>query len=339
MLNERTVIIVGAGASFEYELPLGYALKNNIAKLVNFKFDDWGERLVSGDKTLWRNIELYCKQHQISNRNIVREAGIRISNSMPQADSIDEFVETSNNEHIKYVAKLAITKSILDAEKKSLLWSVGNETSNYDINFNKIGSTWLPKLFSKIRKNHTANNLQDLFKNLSIITYNYDRTIEHYFLCAIKNLWPLADEEALEVVEKLQIFHPYGKVGELFHTSTSQTNIKCTPFGSQSEDLNKISYKIRTYSESQLEANTWSSAMAKAEKIIFLGCHFHTQNLELLNTSNSVKTVYGTAFGRSKAAIEDISLLLERKFSAEKVYLENMESHKLFDEFDTRLLI
>ena len=55
--------------------------------------------------------------------------------------------------------------------------------------------------------------------------------------------------------------------------------------------------------------------------------------------NKSEKTIYGTAFKRSKAAVDDISNLLKEQFKTGNIHLENMEAHKLFEEYDTRLLI
>ena len=53
MFKKKTVIIVGAGASKEAELPLGYELKNQIAELTKFTF---GPSLNEARRTMASNM-------------------------------------------------------------------------------------------------------------------------------------------------------------------------------------------------------------------------------------------------------------------------------------------
>ena len=53
MLREKTVFIVGAGASKEFGMPIGSELALSISKKLNVLFDDWGRKVVDGDSDLF----------------------------------------------------------------------------------------------------------------------------------------------------------------------------------------------------------------------------------------------------------------------------------------------
>ncbi|MGH7216991.1 MAG: hypothetical protein ACREIG_07135, partial [Nitrospiraceae bacterium] len=50
---------------------------------------------------------------------------------------------------------------------------------------------------------------------LSLITFNYDRSLEFYLHRAIKRLWDLDDNEAAEVLKAVPIIHIHGKIDAL----------------------------------------------------------------------------------------------------------------------------
>jgi hypothetical protein len=88
------------------------------------------------------------------------------------------------------------------------------------------------------------------------------------------------------------------------------------------EGLAELSDEIHTYTE-QLDDNAELSAIrtqvAEAEVIIFLGFHFHRQNMDLLNITKLAKlestVVYGTTYGRSGP---DIAVITERIYTTLK---------------------
>lgn len=59
MFNKPVVLVVGAGASKEYNFPLGGALKEAIAEKVKFRFQR-GSHLSSGDLALLDHIRRHA---------------------------------------------------------------------------------------------------------------------------------------------------------------------------------------------------------------------------------------------------------------------------------------
>ena len=147
-----------------------------------------------------------------------------------------------------------------------------------------------------------SENMQDVFSNLCIINFNYDRCIEQYLFYAVQNLFQIDERAASELMRRLKIFHPYGHVGPLPFRQAGAVQ-----FGANYGELHSLSEKIRTFNE-QIEEGEELRAMrdevAKARRIIFLGFHFHQQNMELLkppSPKRGTASVYATALDRSDA--------------------------------------
>jgi hypothetical protein len=60
MFQNKTVFVVGAGASTEVGLPMGTQLKSIIAKKLNIKFKH-GRDLESGDREIVNALREYCR--------------------------------------------------------------------------------------------------------------------------------------------------------------------------------------------------------------------------------------------------------------------------------------
>lgn len=57
MFDKKTLIVVGAGASKEVNLPTGYKLKHRISSILDIRFED-GNRQISGDHVVYDAIRL-----------------------------------------------------------------------------------------------------------------------------------------------------------------------------------------------------------------------------------------------------------------------------------------
>jgi len=146
MVENKTIVIVGAGAGQEVGLPIGSGLKRKIAKLLNFRFQD-GHR-ISGDVLIQQALGTPTLQAEsgINNNNYLQTARF-IRGAMPLAESIDNFIYDHNgNKLIEYCGKLAIVRSILDTESTGMLYfDFTRDNSSFD--HNAIENTWFNKFF------------------------------------------------------------------------------------------------------------------------------------------------------------------------------------------------
>jgi len=111
-MSNKTVFVVGAGASEEANLPTGDGLKTEIAKLLDIQFDHvFGEKLQSGDHKIVQALRFVVQRNNRSRRDIspFLEEVWHIRDALPLAISIDNFIDAHrDNEKITLCGKLAI---------------------------------------------------------------------------------------------------------------------------------------------------------------------------------------------------------------------------------------
>jgi hypothetical protein len=122
--------------------------------------------------------------------NALMAAGRQISNGIHYYGSIDSYIHThQDNELIKIVGKLGIIQTILEWEKKSKLFV---DRTKHPPKFRDGAgalNSWLRKFMVLLQEGVVAKkNLDDLFKNVMIINFNYDRCIEQFLYGALQGL-------------------------------------------------------------------------------------------------------------------------------------------------------
>ena len=157
----KTSFIVGAGASCEANLPTGEGLKRSIATMLDIKFDRQGNR-ISGDELIRDALALSVGSSNPTSQGIEPyiKAAWRIRNAMPQAVSIDNFIHAhQGDDKIELCGKIGIVRSILQAEKNSLLrFKTANGSSS--VSFHAVENTWFNRFFQLLTENCDRNGLQ-----------------------------------------------------------------------------------------------------------------------------------------------------------------------------------
>ena len=207
---------------------------------------------------------------------------------MGQASSVDSFINSrKDDERVRICAKVAIVQCLLEAEERSRLVFV---QQNWDfINPDMVRSSWLSQLLYILQEQIVLGvNVKDLFKNLCIINFNYDRCVEHFFYHPLQHLYSMSEHDAAELINAhLKIHHPYGQVGQLPWQVGSPEHV--VPFGGWKDvagnQLDTLYDRIRTFNE-RIEEGTVLAEMRHqmliARRFVFLGFHFHPPNMELL---------------------------------------------------------
>jgi len=311
MSNQKSlVLVVGAGASKEVKLPIGSELKDRIAAALNFKFRN-GYQLESGDSDIAEAIQLYVQNHRPNGSTDVNpfiRAGRRIRDAMPQAPSIDNFIHAhQDDEKIALCGKLAIAKCILEAEAQSML-HMSRETL---VNFVDVKDTWYNLFFQYQIAPFKISDLPERLSKITIITFNYDRCIEHYFHSGLMNYYGIDGVQATGLMKHLTILHPYGYLGPLAWSDVRNP----IPFGTKVHpaQLLEIAQNLKTFTEGTDKTHSdivsIKQSIDSAEKIVFLGFSFNSQNLELLfsdiGVARRMRSVefFGTAYGLSASDI------------------------------------
>jgi hypothetical protein len=326
-LSKSLVLVVGAGGSKEVDLPLGSELKVAIARALSIRYED-GVRRVSGDGLIDSALRSVDRFAGGGGFNDFLHAARRIAGAMPQALSIDNFIDSHKGDgKIALCGKLAIVRAILDAERSSKLY-IDRQNAYNKLPFENVGSTWFNVFFQLVTENCHRDDLRERLSKVAIVTFNYDRCIEHYLYEGLQNYYGMPAEDAKAVLACLEIYHPYGSVGQLEWQSLSGIS-----FGGvlDEQKLVQLVGEIRTFTEGvdpKLgESNAIRTSLAQAKRIVFLGFAFHRLNMELLfegpNTGAKLRRcpTYATSLGLSVA---DVNLIANELSNLAMVHSDDL---------------
>lgn len=298
MFTRKTVLVVGAGGSHEVNLPVREGLKSRIASKLQIEYDLNTRR--SGDGTI-AELVIRSARNKNLNPNDFFLAGRQIAAAMPQAISIDNFLHThAANEDLVMMGKLAIAASILEAEQNSNL-IVRDRYQTID--FSSYQNIWHNTFCKMLCEGVPLDKIDTVFDNLTIITFNYDRCIEHYVAHWLANYMLIDFGDACRLTSKMKIFHPYGQVGKL---PWQDGPAAAVPYGELAtiQSLPMIASQIRTFTErvdddAMLQA--MRNALGMADQVVYLGFSFNQMNMNLMRVeaSQGLKNVYGTVYGMS----------------------------------------
>jgi hypothetical protein len=180
MFKSKTVFILGAGASIPYGFPSGYKLvtdiKNNLELSTNITMlSKVAEKLI-GTVHWFDPKQIKYLLESLSNTVV---------------NSIDDFLE--KRKVFLILGKAAIAQALIPYENQSLF------SREEDKN-------WYSLIWYAICKD--VDKLED--KQISFVTFNYDRSLEHYLYSHLKNHLNLSDSECKAVMNKIPIIHVYG---------------------------------------------------------------------------------------------------------------------------------
>lgn len=344
-IHQKTLFIIGAGASKEANLPVGAELKKLISKVLDIRFDDFGHDLKSGDRIICGAFHAAVQNKQGRDINPYLHSCWHIRDAMPQAISIDNFIDThSNDERIELCGKLAIVRTILDAETNSSMY-LKQPHEIEKLKFQQFEATWYNSFWQLLTENCKASELEQRLGKVAFVIFNYDRCIEHYLYHALQNYYKMSASEASDILKHLEIYHPYGTVGSLPWMAKSNTIGFGAPLNSQ--QLLKLAGQIRTFTEgtdeSSSEVLAIRSNMTASTRLIFLGFAFHPLNMELLLPSTTAPSAYesnriifATAHGISKSDAYAISGEFKNKvgLNADNIHIRNdLTCNQLFQEY------
>jgi hypothetical protein len=249
--HNKTVFIVGAGASCEFDLPSGLQLRDKVAEALDLRFSGADMQIGDGDSTIYKALQREAERNAAPRHNIgdFIAACWQIRDGMQTAQSIDHYIDShTGNRSIELCGKLAIVRLILDAEQKSSLYLDPDATAGADkkLNFIMLREKWLSSFMHKITEHSTARNLQDRLNSIALVIFNYDRCIEHYLYHALRNHYPsLSLEEIATHLKRMEIYHPYGSAGPLTWMTRQGLSLVESPTQANSFSLHPGSRHLR----------------------------------------------------------------------------------------------
>jgi hypothetical protein len=343
MLRAKTVLVLGAGASFEVGLPLGKRLLEQIAELVTYQFE-FGNA-VHGDDIILRALRLRLNEgSDVTKLNEHLKSAGQLVASAPQAKSIDTIIDTLEDERIELVGKLGIARAILGAEGSSEFFSTpDHRPTQFDLR--RFDKTWYAPFSGVLYDGRRKSDVANVFENLEIINFNYDRCLETYLGHSLSAFYGLSLAEAQSVVQTLVMHRPYGSLGKLPWYGGSGPHI---PFGECGPtQVEQAAQQIRTFTERVEEGaglQAIRAAIAGADRVVLLGFGFHRPNIDLLGTVVQKHCeILGTTSGIAADASHVIEEELKMAFGISEARYErefNLVPYKclrFLDDFGRRL--
>ncbi|HKP03621.1 MAG TPA: hypothetical protein VJU77_09715 [Chthoniobacterales bacterium] len=193
--------------------------------------------------------------------------------------SIDAFLE--HRPEFFEVGKLAIAYCLIPYESEEALFGItGNR-----------GGDWYQYLSEKL----TASFEKFGENRLAVITFNYDRSLEHYLFTTLRNAHGRSDEECAQMLRRIPIHHVYGQLSR--HPYPDQ---EARPYTPDRSKYKYVGYAARgitlLHDKAKPELDAAREVLKRAERICFLGFSYHPLNLERLRLQDSSgRAVFGTA--------------------------------------------
>jgi hypothetical protein len=263
MITTPTVLVLGAGASCPYGFPTAKKLKVLICEAFASK---------TSPPSIFLSEDCNFAPEQFFQ---FKEAFLR--SGQP---SVDAFLE--RRPEFLDVGKLAIAFCLMPFEIEEKL-------------YHPDGKDWYEYLSVKLN-----SSFEEFGENkLSIITFNYDRSLEHYLLNSLMNLHGKTRDECASALEKIPIVHVYGQLG-------AQPYPKQGPHQYRPDRVEYFIYVktaaagIKLYHEEAETAARAQELLRGAKRICFLGFSYNPFNLARLNIGGLLDlstTIIGTTRG------------------------------------------
>lgn len=311
MIRVPTTLVIGAGASAELDFPTGPGLLSELLKFGS-QFDRVNGSSVALDIGL-----AYARltgQSRINPLDPFYDAAARVRSAADIARSIDNVIDQNDDDPLVEVAgKLAIAYRLLAAEAESKLSEASEQPGLFDLQ--NLRDTWLLPFGQILTTDIRKSRVESIFDHLTIITFNYDRSIEAFLPTLLVAAYGLDHVDAVAISQRLRIFHPYGQVGRLSWDFGADGGI---PYGWVARDkLDLIAPQLRTFTEQLAdgdELKAMRKAVQQAEHLVFLGFGFHSQNMRLLapDTDAQSTKIIGSLYREPGPARETIVEELRR---------------------------
>ena len=178
MLKKKTCLLLGAGASKHLGFPLGFELRQSILSLLHDLKDKPADKIPDEIKRSDENVPLFFDRLAYGNWS-----------------SPDAFLE-KHREFIK-IGKYLICRILAEHET---IWNV------------TARGGWYDRLVSAIHVDD-PNKLKD--NGLSIVTFNYDRSIDFRLHKYVENQFGIETSEAWRILQdSIPIVHVHGTLGK-----------------------------------------------------------------------------------------------------------------------------
>ncbi len=252
MIDIPVVLVLGAGASKPYGFPLGRRLRD--------------DAILPPDNDLKIALARLHKSHSMQ----LSEFQGKLRSA--RRTSIDAFLEA--RPEYEPLGKLVIAYHLIKRENEDNLYSVKSEQDWYQY----LIEMMLTEGFDGFGRN-----------TLSILTYNYDRSLEYYMFKMLKP-YGRSDQECRDAMRQIPILHLHGQLGLL-----PELHDEGRPYENELDAhyLQLAARGISIVHDESLEQNpVFTEAhqlLSNADYVIFLGFGYLDKNVERLKLGENRK--------------------------------------------------
>lgn len=263
MARALTTLVLGAGSSCPYGFPSGVELRSRILKLSD-RIDIFAFAAKKNRRQAQHFLDIFTRS---------------------QLNSIDSFL--AKNPEFSEIGKTAIAMVLLHCENESLFLS------------EDIKDHWYRYLVNSISP-HSWDELD--LSWLTIISFNYDRSLRFYLHDAFKNMYQKSDEEVQEKLHRLQIHYVYGALTHKLAAYGKYNPNSAEYYDEDSEgdenyiyaDFQRMYSELRVIPEGRnddIHLEKIRNVLLASSKICILGFGFDPTNIERINESGAFGTV------------------------------------------------
>lgn len=313
MIRTRTTFIVGAGASSELQMPTNEELLTRLGQGLDFS--RLGSPVQTRDMVMLSQfLAKLAAMANKSNEDVIGAAN-RLFTATKLGRSVDAILAQHDNDPlITACGKIAIVHLICQAEAKSILRLTPRIAGDLPVQGTE---TWLFQLAQIITSGVPRSQVDRCLDNLSIICFNYDRSIEHFLPHAFVMAFgmSLADAQAL-IAAKLRIIHPYGTVGRLPWQAGDKAEVEWA--SEAPANIHNLMSQVRTAGEVMRDQNLlikMRTVVAESRRIAFLGFGFQPLNVDMLidhGLTNDAEVIVST-WGMTPTTQSSVLRILRKK--------------------------
>ncbi len=215
--------------------------------------------------------------------------------SASQFFSIDAFIAA--NPFYKVLGSLMVAAILLKCEQEQ-----------------RLNGDWYQLLFNEL----VAKGPDFPPNALSVVTFNYDRSLEMFLFSAFVNAFGLKPMAAWSMVELIKIVHVYGDLGKLPPSGDTEA----VPYG-RTGAIRQASERIQLMSPRAEDEKTTAirSLTNGASKVVFLGFGFDSMNLDVVGVKPTSVPTYASCFNLSIPAMRRVEDRIRRQSAAIGAYV------------------
>lgn len=280
MITKNTLFILGAGASRPFGYPTGKELREMILKNLSYPPHSENAKRYSlfselgfDEKKISKFIEAFLKSTLYS---------------------IDTFLE-KRSEFLE-IGKVAIADVLIPYENENRLFSINGD--------------WYGYLFNRLMPNCAFEMFAE--NKISFVTFNYDRSLEHYLFSSLLYAYGKLPEEVIAVMNKIKIIHMYGQLDYLPWQKENGQPYDARQ-GQRVDRLKSSAEAIRIVHEDvDIDRNEVfkevHTLIKDAKNVYFLGFGYYEMNLDRLKIKDFMyeRNIRGTSLELELSKKQDV---------------------------------